>query len=146
MLRTLLVQKKSQEDECVALVQSAQIALADLVTRRRQAEEELAQLRGQTTPLLPGRRRLQEIQREESLKKRAEEAALFLTRLLTEEAEKQEALERAKSQFTLAAQERKATESALEALKKREEKARDQKQEEERDEAWRLLRSLRGVK
>ena len=146
MLRTLLVQKKSQEDERAGSLQAAQRVLAATLARRLQAEEALRQVRAQQTPLSPGKRRLQELQREEALRKKAEEAALHVARLLREEAAQQQAAAEAQSRFTLAAQERRATEAALEELKKKQDRALDQKQEEERDEAWRLLRTLRGVK
>jgi predicted glutamine amidotransferase len=146
MLRTLLAQRQAQEDESAGALQAAQSALAAVVLQRGQAEETLRQLRAQQTQLAPGRRRVQDLRREETQKKKVEDAGVFLASLRREEGERQQTMLQAQSRFTLAAQERRATESALEVLKKSQERARDQKQEEERDEAWRLLQTLRGVK
>jgi hypothetical protein len=146
MLRTLLVQKKSQEDQCAGGLQATQSALAALVATRGQAEEALRQLRAQQTQLAPGKRRLQELQREEAQKKKVDDASLLVASLQQAEAEKQQAVAQAQSKFTLAAQERRATEVALEELQRQQESALDRKQEEERDEAWRLLHTFREVK
>ena len=152
LLRTLLVQKKATEDEWASRLQAALAARSVLISRRLEAEEEHRLLRAQQSSLSPGRRLLRELQREEVLKKRTEEAGLLVGRLQREEARGVVAVEAAQQGFTLAAQERRVIESVLEERQKKRERALDQKQEEERDEAasvayaHRLLRALRGAK
>jgi hypothetical protein len=139
LLPLLLLQKRAKEEESATALQKAESMLQARVTRRQQAELHLSSLVS-TQPNL-GRQKFQELQRAEVSMQKRKEAEAALRQLESEELAAQQALSLARTAFTEAAKERKAIELAIQAEQRRIDLQREQKQEEEREEAWRTQRA-----